>query len=88
MTRRPTSSPVLVVSTSLKAGSELATTLADQGGAGAGVLMLGSVIAAGEARALLLPVKLAEQREADTDALLRVGPSRSDLGLDDKDGDW
>ena len=73
---------------SIAGAIELATTLADQGGAGAGVLMLGSVIAAGEARALLLPVKLAEQREADTDALLRVGPSRSDLGLDDKDGDW
>ncbi|MGA4508442.1 bifunctional folylpolyglutamate synthase/dihydrofolate synthase [Propionibacteriaceae bacterium G1746] len=67
---------------------EKATLLADEAGAGAGVLVLGSVIAAGEARALLLPARLAEQHEAANDALLRVGPTRADLGLDDAEEAW
>lgn len=72
----------------MSAALDLATSIADQAGAGAGVLVIGSVIAAGEARALLLPGKLDEQAEAANDALLRVGPTRADLGLDDAEENW
>ena len=72
----------------MAAAIERAVTLADQAGPSAGVLVIGSVIAAGEARAILLPGKRDDQAEADTDALLRIGPTRADMGLDDAEETW
>lgn len=74
---------------SVEAGLETALGLADEAGPGAGILVIGSVIAAGEARALLLPAKLRETSEQRTDALLRVGPSRDDIpSLGESDQPW
>ncbi|MCT1459182.1 bifunctional folylpolyglutamate synthase/dihydrofolate synthase [Aestuariimicrobium sp. p3-SID1156] len=68
---------------------ELALSIADQTGASAGVLVIGSVIAAGEARAILLPGKLREQAEAAHDSILRVGPTRADVpSLSESESDW
>ncbi|MGA4669568.1 bifunctional folylpolyglutamate synthase/dihydrofolate synthase [Propionibacteriaceae bacterium Y1923] len=72
----------------MAAALDRAATLADQAGPSAGVLVVGSVIAAGEARAILLPGRGDEQREAEHDALLRVGPTRADMGLDDAEETW
>ena len=72
----------------MDAAIERAATLADQAGPSAGVLVIGSVIAAGEARAILLPGKRDEQAEAANDALLRIGPTRADTGLDDAEENW
>lgn len=68
---------------------DLAMLLADQAGPTAGVLVIGSVIAAGEARAILLPGKLREQQEAAADAMLRVGPTRADVpSLSESESEW
>ena len=73
----------------MDAALDLAMSLADQAGPTAGVLVIGSVIAAGEARAILLPGKQREQREAQAEQMLRVGPTRADLpSLSESESDW
>lgn len=70
------------------AALEQAIGIASSAGEQAGVLVIGSVIAAGRARDLLLPAWRRHLEQVDTDARLRIGPRREDVVDPDPEDLW